>query len=537
MRHLTNKKCICNSILWLFFLFFSLVIRANEYEATMSLRELFSPYTDMENGIKGIVDSGGKIEVKIFDKSTNTLVYHTYITSTSTTFTGTAVNYNKSSLGSGATYYPNVWNSKDIKIALGAIDRKRYDSVTTKPYHLFVNDIDLKVQINEINAEMNVCKIPGIGLIDRSGGNALFHPNHYCHDLKHAAEFVTRAWTRVKQPRMDWGADFIIATHRGVWGDNLGAGNPENSTAAIRDTKLYTDVLESDVMNTKDGELIISHDYNLKRLSDYSGSDEDYLYNMNASQIKNLHLRKRNMDVSEYKYLTFGDMIDALKKYELVLTVDIKEIRSRYDKNGNCIAACEYDVKQHGEAAKKLMTQSFMNILKKCVEIAEQKNALQYLAFKVNYSYAELSQYLTEEQMSKTLFMPVIHPDRENYLDFIDTWIRRAKKELVAWQTNFRKVGDPYLTRFTRYGASYDNLLHYVYENSGLRPGIYPEEPAGPRGVAGRYGEFRMKDSKDDMRGDHYFLMSIPYGKIMVLTTDRPDVCKAINELFNSMPQ
>ncbi len=38
------------------------------------------------------------------------------------------------------------------------------------------------------------------------------------------------------------------------------------------------------------------------------------------------------MDVSEYKYLTFGDMIDALKKYELVLTVDIKEIRSRYDK-------------------------------------------------------------------------------------------------------------------------------------------------------------------------------------------------------------
>ena len=107
----------------------------------------------------------------------------------------------------------------------------------------------------------------------------------------------------------------------------------------------------------------------------------------------------------------------------------------------------------------------------------------------------------------------------------------------MAWQTNFRKVGDPYLTRFTRYGVSYDNLLHYVYENSGLRPGIYLEEPAGPRGVAGRYGEFRMKDSKDDMRGDHYFLMSIPYGKIMVLTTDRPDVCKAINELFNSMPQ
>lgn len=523
-------------MLLVFLLHVNLTVLASEVRARISLQELFNPYVDMENGIKGVVSSGGKIEVKVFCNATNTLVYHTYITSTSTTFSGVSVIYDKASLGSGATYYPNTWSSKDIKTALGAIDRKRYDTVKIKPYRMFLYAIDLIIQINETNAEVDVVKIPGIGLIDKNGGNALFHPNHYCYDLMHANEFVTKAWTKVKQPRMDCGADFIIATHRGVWGDNLGAGNPENSIAAIRDTKLYTDVLESDVMNTKDGELIISHDYNLKRLSDYSGSDEDYLYDMNASQIRNLHLRKRNMDVSEYKYLTFSDMIDALKEYELVLTVDIKEIRSRYDKNGNCIAACDYDPKQHGEAAKRLMTKSFMNILKKCVEIAEEKEALQYLAFKVNYSYEELSQYLTEEQMSKTLFMPVIHPDRANYLEFIDAWISRAKKELVAWQTNFRKAGDRYLTQFVKDGVTYENLLHYVYRNSGLRPGIYPEEPAGPRGVAGRYGEFRMKDSREDMRGDHYFLMSIPYGKIMVLTTDRPDVCKVVNDLFNKMP-
>ena len=41
-------------MLWLFLLFFSLAIRANEYEATMSLQELFSPYTDMENGLKAL---------------------------------------------------------------------------------------------------------------------------------------------------------------------------------------------------------------------------------------------------------------------------------------------------------------------------------------------------------------------------------------------------------------------------------------------------------------------------------------------------
>lgn len=512
-------------------------VEAKEVEATISLSELFNPYTIMENGIIGKVNSGGKIEIKIYEKTTNTLVYQSYITATKTSFAGTGVNYNKSSLGTGATYYPNTWNSMDIKTALGSIDRKKYDTSTVRPYPFLTGNVDLKIQINETNAQMEACKIPGLGMFDRNGGNALFHPNHYCYDLKHAAEFVTRAWTKVKQPRIDWAADFCIATHRGVWGDKLGAGNPENSTAAIRDTKIYTDVLESDVMNTKDGELIVSHDYNLKRLSDYTGSDQDYLYNMNASQISNLHLRKRNMDVSSYKYLTFSDMIDALIKYQLVLTVDIKEIRSRYDKNGNCIAACEYDVKKHGEAAKRLMTESFMKILKKCIEVAEQKNALQYLAFKVNYSYDELKEFITEDQMSRTMFMPVIHPDRQNYLEFIDSWIEKGGKELVAWQTNFRKAGDPYLTPFTRGGFTYDNLLHYVYKNSGLRPGIYPEEPAGPRGVAGRYGEFRMKDSKEDMRGDHYFLMSIPYGQIMVLTTDRPDICKKVNELFNSRRQ
>ena len=107
----------------LFLLLFNLVVKASEVEATMSLQELFNPYADMENGITGTVNSGGKIEVKVFDKSTNTLVYHTYITSSSTSFAGTEINYNRSSLGSGAIYYPNIWKSKDIKTALVSIDK------------------------------------------------------------------------------------------------------------------------------------------------------------------------------------------------------------------------------------------------------------------------------------------------------------------------------------------------------------------------------------------------------------------------------
>ena len=115
-------------------------------------------------------------------------------------------------------------------------------------------------------------------------------------------------------------------------------------------------------MTTKDKRLVISHDYNLKRLSDYSGSDRDYLFDMNLSQITNLHLRKKNMEVSEYKYLTFEDLVDALVRYQLVLTVDIKDVRARYNKDGTCMDNCDYDTKTHGDMAKKKIKDSFMEI-------------------------------------------------------------------------------------------------------------------------------------------------------------------------------
>lgn len=536
MKQIMIKKFLCGmSFLFLFFIGDN-KMQAKEVEATISLLELFSPNTTMENGIKGTVNSGGRIEIKIYDKSTNTLVYQTYITSTSTQFAGQSVNYSKSQLGAGATYYPNSWNSKDIKTALGSIDRKKYDSSTARLYPMFASNVNLKIQISETNATMDACKVPGLGLIDRNGGNALFDPAHYCYDLKNAASFPTRAWMRMKQPRMDLNADFSIATHRGVWGDNLGTGFPENSIAAIAASKKYTDILESDVMITKDKRLVISHDYNLKRLSDYSGSDHDYLFDMNLSQITNLHLRKKNMEVSEYKYLTFEDLVDALVRYQLVLTVDIKDVRARYNKDGTCMDNCDYDTKTHGDIAKKKIKDSFMEILRSCIQIVMRKNALEYLAFKVNYSYQEIKEYISPDTLAKTLFMPIVHPTRADYLEYIDAWISQGDKKVVAYQTNFRRTGDRYLSPFDRGGVRYENLLHYVYAKTGLRPGIYPEESAGPKGVANRFGEWIMKDAQSDMRGDHYFLMSIPYGKIMVLTTDRPDICLKVNMIYNSMP-
>ena len=226
-------------------------------------------------------------------------------------------------------------------------------------------------------------------------------------------------------------------------------------------------------------------------------------------------------------------MVDALIKYQLVLTVDIKEIIARR-KNGVCIDNCEYDPKTHGEEAKKKIKDSWMEIMKKCIEIAASKNALQYLAFKLPHEYTDLLNYVSNDTLSQVLFMPVIQPTRKDYLDFIDSWIANGGSRVLAYQTNFRIAGDKYLSAFTRNGVEYTNLLHYVYAKTGLRPGNYPEEPMGPKGIVNRWADWMIKDLRVDWRGDYYFFMSIPYGKIMVLTTDRPDMWIKIDQMYKT---
>ena len=80
-----NQKVILKFVLFVLTLFFFLPLYAyqKEVEAAMSLAELFHPHTSTESGIKGTVNSGGKIEVTVRDKNTNTIVFQIAITSTS----------------------------------------------------------------------------------------------------------------------------------------------------------------------------------------------------------------------------------------------------------------------------------------------------------------------------------------------------------------------------------------------------------------------------------------------------------------------
>lgn len=502
-------------------------------DATISLAELFNPTTDFGNGIEGVVNTGGKIEIKIYAMPLNTLVYHSYIDMTSTTFSGKSTKYSKAQLGAGATYYPDVWDSKDFKTAIWSIDRKRYDTSTKRPYPFLSSSLDLKIEISETEATLTFFKIPALGIIDNKGGNSAFWPTHFCYNLKNAATLPYRVWSKIKRPRMDVAADVVVAAHRGFWGDNLGQGYPENSTGAFENAKQYTDVLETDIMITKDKRMVISHDYSLSRLSDYPGPLSDYLFDLDSEILKGLHLRRRNGTVSSYPYLFFEDIVDILLRKEMVLTVDIKDVRARY-KNGVCVANCDYDPKTHGEEAKRKIKESWMTCMQECIRIAKEKNALQYLAFKTPYTYDELKEYEPDSLLSKVLFMPVIQPKRSDFLDFTDSWIACGNK-VIAYETNFLNERDTYLKPITKEGVTYSNLLEYVYKKTGLRSGCYPEEVIGPMGTVTRWVEWKMKYTYDDRRGDHFWLMNVPYGSTMVMTSDRPDIWKVVNEIYNRM--
>ena len=501
------------------------------FDVPISLLEVFAPQADWQAGIIGNISGSGNIIVKIYHKETNTLVYHASLTSTSIIYAGVGTNYKRSDLGSGATYYPDIWNSLDMKTALFAIERKR-QKADGKLHRYLSDDMMLSIEMIENGGNIQTVKVPGIGIINRNGGNTLFYPEHYCYDLKHNTEPVTKIWKQVKTPRLDLGADILVAAHRGFWGDSLGTGYPENSTGAFEAAQQYTNVLETDIMITKDKRMVISHDYSLSRLSNYSGPLTDYLFDLNSNVLDGLLLRKRNTDTSMYPYLFFEDLVDILLQKHMVLTVDIKDIRARVV-NGQCVANCDYDIKLHGDTARLKIKESWMACFQTCIRIAEEKKALQYLAFKTPYTYEELADYVAESTLCKLLFMPVIQPKRKDFLSFIDGWIKLGEKKVIAYETNFLNEQDPYLQSFTHESVTYENLLHYVFQKTGLRSGCYPEEPIGQKGTVTRFVDWKMKYTVNDRRGYHYWLMTIPYGKIMVMTSDRPDIWNKVNQIYN----
>jgi hypothetical protein len=515
----------------------------------------FDDYDDEDNFFDPMID------LVVLDKETNTILYEIYIDETSNTYTSNPLVYFNDELGEGAEFFPVIWESDDILSSIESIEEYRYQNgyIPSSPY--LQDSIDVIVTATVYNAKLNSVKIPGIGYIgfeeDSESASLLgfwdwmFGKKKDCFDASMQDKCPCNIWNEIKTPDTSKNSDLIVAAHRGTWGENLGSGAPENSRSAIQATVGKTSVIEVDVMKTKDDKLVLSHDYGLKRLSEYTGNDywfnlKYYSYTPIAGQPDGLltkqdyQLRKRDGVICNDRYLLFEDLLDILKKNGLAAFIDIKPLM-RGNKNGTCIN-CNYNPATP-EGRDSIRT-DWIDILKKCIEIASKKDALDYVAFKPTYRVDELTikgGISSLAQLLKVRFMPVIQSStkkewdqevKSSTLNLIHSWAPYWEN-VVAFETNFKSLDEVYLKPFDVNMYSYDNILHYV-SSLGFRPGIFSEDPVGPKGLASRWGDWHVKNSATDIRGDHLILMSVPHFETAVVTGDRYDVWRQINTLYNA---
>jgi glycerophosphoryl diester phosphodiesterase len=476
--------------------------------------------------------------------------------------------------------YPQSWSSDDIKSSVLATKDyyvtkdwyKRQEQLTAlitqrdpngsnliRPSLLF-NDflgstIPVKVIIDIPNGiDLTDCKLPGIGLIykDNSINPGLkFDPRHTYHSNGDMSSPAFDEWYFAKNPSLSSSSDLIIAAHRGFWGNHLGTGPIENTKQSITAAKNYTHYMEVDIMNTHNNKLIVSHDYTLARVTDWEIDWEDtdkFVYNVNFEDIpSNVHLRRRNyFDIDrESTVLTLDSLLRYMKEDTTVLKIDIKERFPRFhpitgrDNNANNQAI-----------TPQTRVDDYIKIVSVILDDVKNFNngngAWEYVAIKPLYSMNEIKMRLPREKyrdLSKILFFPVLLADNgaDIGVTMIDDWYNNAPNYLVGIETNFKKPSDAFLKKYidTRDGnKEYDNVLHYLVEKTGTRPGLYSEEPTGPKGVSDRYAQWRSKNTTEDYRGDHFWLMeNVPYFHTAIVTTDRPDIWIPINNIYNPNSQ
>lgn len=110
----------------------------------------------------------------------------------------------------------------------------------------------------------------------------------------------------------------IVAAHRGI--PSLA---PENTMAGFQKAyDLGADLLETDVQRTKDGHLVIMHDYTVDRTTNGTGK----VSSLTLEQIRQLDAGiKHGADFAGEKVPTFREYLQAFKGKDVVLLVEIKE--------------------------------------------------------------------------------------------------------------------------------------------------------------------------------------------------------------------
>lgn len=122
-----------------------------------------------------------------------------------------------------------------------------------------------------------------------------------------------------------------IWAHRGA-----SAYAPENTMPAFElGAKMGADGFETDVRITKDGQLVLSHDENLSRVSNGSGLIEE----KTLAELRQLDFSNGMPGFSDVKIATMRELFEFVKAHGLTVNVEVKYENTRQDELNEKLAA------------------------------------------------------------------------------------------------------------------------------------------------------------------------------------------------------
>ena len=193
-----------------------------------------------------------------------------------------------------------------------------------------------------------------------------------------------------------------VVSHRG---DIVFA--PENSTLALENAIFFgADFIETDVRLTKDGHIVIMHDYSVDRTTNGTG----YVAELTLEEIKSLRLKTNWGGSTNYKVPTLEEFIQ-IAKGKVGLYLD----KAGYDLQGD----------EEGHLVKELL------------KILRKHNVLEETVFVLDWPY-EKAKRIFGDDLEKVIYCPVIEDRIPNLEEYVNEYIEKLSP--VAFQFRFRTL-------------------------------------------------------------------------------------------------
>ncbi len=209
-----------------------------------------------------------------------------------------------------------------------------------------------------------------------------------------AIAFVAFAWTVVAVP-FDWadGKSVLVASHRADW-----KFAPENSIASLENAIAFgVSIVETDVRETKDGEIVIHHDATVDRMTHSHGA----IAEMTLSEVKSLWLHDA---VGQWT----REKIPTLREY---MAVAKGKVALYLDKAG-----------QNGGA-----------LIPKLLAIAREEGMLEEIVFVLDWPYSKAKAVFGDD-LERVVYCPVIADNIPNLEAYVDEWLQKAKPKAFQFR-------------------------------------------------------------------------------------------------------